>query len=161
MWIRAQMWCQLSVTDSSWYSVLQTVPHKHWRSVLNNQSYWIWCKSSQNLFLLRPSRSHLVPDRLHCRRWSAAGWPELGLGGGGRGGGLSHSHLLHLLPPVPLPAIQHHDGGEQGWRPQLELAQKPLGPARSPNFRSWAGFRHPGERLMQRRGVRSRGWAVF
>ena len=100
------------------------------------------------LLLNHPSRSHLVPDVVHHRRWVGAGRPEPWRRGGGPGDALSHSDLHRLLPPVPLQPLQHHDGGEQGRRPELGLAQKPLGPDRSHQLCSRARNRHPGERMI-------------
>lgn len=100
------------------------------------------------LALLPSSRSHLVADLICCGRRIAARRPEPGLSGGGWGGGLSDSHLQHLLPPLPLQPVQHHDGGEHRRRPDLEHAQKPLRAARTEDLRRRAWLRHPGERTM-------------
>lgn len=92
------------------------------------------------------SRFHLVSDGLHHGRClPQPGWHQSRLGGSGREEQLCDSHLLPVLPPVQLQALQHHDDKEHRRRPELEHAEEPLQRDRRQEFCSGSRLWHPSE----------------
>ncbi len=96
-------------------------------------------------FLFQTSlRSHLVSHFVHSGWWFSSRWVESRFGCGGWRDWCCDTHLLVVFPPLPLQALQHHDGAESGWRVQLEHPTKPLRWAGGEELCSRARLRHTG-----------------